>query len=458
MQKRVGIAGFGIVGKSVLRFFLNQSNAISNTILSVWDWRELNPEEQALFDQAGAYFVSGDLEQLFSDNDMVIPSPGIDLRPYTKFHEKIVCELDLFSENFLKKTVAITGTLGKTTITHMLNDVLPGRTAIAGNVGHPMLDLIAKQDALDVAILELSSFQTDHSKIFAPDVAILTNFYPNHLDRHLTVEAYFDAKWRLFANQTDGQKALFSSGLFFSEQRELFQDNLSCYRGDYSVVCNDPVPESLLQNRFLQDKTIYFFDQWACGVCCKAQVINAQLVNKIELCDLSRHIKNGFAQNWLFVVGALDLLGAGFPRGLGVCGVVNHRLELFTTINGIDFYNDSKATVLQATEAAVSRLVANGRSMIVIVGGLGKGVDRTGLVRFLEQESLVKKVFYLGAGCQEFGCYESYTSLDDLVRAIMQTALPGDQVLFSPSGASFDLFKSFEDRGNLFKDAVEKWG
>lgn len=444
-MKNIGIVGFGIVGKSILKFLSNNEYQFS-----VWDNRSINDDERALVPDV--HFFSKDdisLDDFFKQNDKICVSPGIDIRPYLKYSEKLLAELDLFASACRKKTIAITGTLGKTTITTLIHELLPYKNLCGGNIGYAMLDLIPVQDAVEWLVLEISSFQLAQNKIFAPDIAIWTNFYSNHLDWHGTLKHYFDSKWLLFDKQKSGQYGLFSVSLFDGIAGPWFEEKLKNYCGE-AVFISDSIPtSSTLSKKLLQNKKIFFVDG---GFCYCARVINEKIVGSELLLDLRK--SSGFLGNLVFIQAVHNILGAEVNLINQKNSVIDHRCELFATIKGIDFINDSKSTVMEATIAAVKKLSQSGRPIILILGGLGKGVDRTPLCSFISGEKSIKKVFCLGDKAPEFNCYEKHSSLSDLLRATMQIAADGDQVLFSPSGTSFDMFKNFEERGDLFKRTV----
>ena len=151
------------------------------------------------------------IEPFLAAHDQILVSAGIDLRPYEKFAHKFIGELDLFAQEWRKPFIAITGTVGKTTVTHILGTVLQhlGKKAvIGGNIGVGLCDLLETAQDAELAVVEVSSFQLELSKSFAADLAIWTNFSPNHLDRHGTLEAYRDAKNKIITMQRAGQKAL----------------------------------------------------------------------------------------------------------------------------------------------------------------------------------------------------------------------------------------------------------
>ena len=176
--KKIGIWGSGLVGKSAIQFFkqekaiiqlLHQNNntAIDSEIQQI----QQTPENIQLF---------------FKYNDYILPSPGIPLHNYSAFNHKIITETDILQDRYRKPIIAITGTAGKTTVTHLLQKILNlyKPTVAAGNIGYPMLNLLTKDHGEELAVIELSSFQLQHAQHFAPDLAIITNFFQNNLDYH----------------------------------------------------------------------------------------------------------------------------------------------------------------------------------------------------------------------------------------------------------------------------------
>jgi len=316
-----------------------------------------------------------------------------------------------------------------------------------------MLDLVPQQSDIDWAVLELSSFQLEYNTNFAPDVAVWTNFYPNHLDRHRTEKNYFDAKWRLFAQQNNTQHGIFSLELFSSKYGDWLREKLRSYHGSITIFHDQPIDDNEKAKLLgIKAATIFFIKN---GFVVKGSIQQSKLVSTTQICSLASIPRTGFLKNWLAVVAVLAVLRKEVQTLTPSHHADNeHRMELFLQKHGVDFYNDSKATVMEATKAAVEKLACTQRPIIVVLGGLGKGVDRGALVVFLSKTPLVKKVLCLGVDDPTFSCYERYPSLHDLVRAIMQAATVGDQVLFSPSGSSFDLFKNYKERGTLFKQAL----
>ncbi len=433
---KIGILGFGIVGKSILNFFKNKANSIT-----IWDDRVLSKDELQYVFESNAT-VSQDITSFLEHSDSIVISPGIDFRRFEI--NKLVCELDIFAKYFSKPTVAITGTVGKTTVTRLLGKLLYG-SSVGGNIGDAMLDLLDKD--VSQAVLELSSFQLELSKFFAPDLAILTNFYSNHLDRHDDMQSYWDAKLKLFQYQTSSQHALLPVAL--ASKLPVLQSTISFLGGELD---NNEI--KLLLSKA---KNIFYIKNN--NFVHKSQMQESILYSIFDIPKIS------FMENWLFVIATLTLLGFSKDEiRLRIDKLAQefttgpHRFELFATINGVDFYNDSKATITEATIAALSQLNKNNRQVILILGGLNKGVDRSKYLPQILANKNLKEIVCFGKDCRDFkGSCTEYEDLDILVKAIMKIVKSGDQILFSPGGSSYDFFENFAKRGEYFKELIRKY-
>jgi UDP-N-acetylmuramoylalanine--D-glutamate ligase len=411
--KKVGIWGFGAVGKSVLSF----ASQFPCTI-SVCDKRELDEFEKALLKGHNARLIPDTLLQQFLEvNDIIIPSPGIALTAYHDFHEKFVHEVDLFALNLKKQTIAITGSVGKTTtvklLTHILNK-LGIKTLAAGNVGLPLLDAVAQQDQYDMFVLELSSFQLQYQQLFAPDIAVLTNFYPNHLDHHLDTQEYLEAKGHLFLHQKPEQIAIIPLS---------FMD--------------------LFWNFTVGQKTSWI------GTDSNANITN-------ELSDITCH------ENWQLIIEVLEHLNLPTHNLKELSkdfAPLADRIELVATVNGVTFYNDSKSTLSISTVKAVERF----NKPILFLGGLSKGVDRSILVK--ELAGKVKQILCFGKEAEQLHAFckneniksSAHKTLEFAFKYCKDSAESNDVVLFSPAGSSYDLFKNYVERGKLFKELVNNY-
>lgn len=433
---KIGMWGFGIVGKSVVRCF--QRRSIS---LDVFDQRPLSPEEDMLLHDAHATRAH-DLVSFLEQNDYIIVSPGIDTREYAHYNHKFLAELDLFYLLFDKPIIALTGTIGKTTSVHLITHLLAKkglRIGLGGNVGRGMCDLV--DEDIDYAVLEVSSFQLEKTKMFAPDVAVWTNLYPNHLDRHGTMHEYFMAKYQIMRYQ---------------QQR------------DYAIVHYDLQERVYAQHP--ASRIIFFTD----GAVASPQLRDGDKLYYIEdgfLClyeqgDASRILsidnfpRDNFLMNYVVAYCVATVLDQKISADdfAAPCMLPAHRMEHFLTHNNISFYNDSKATVPQATLAAIKRLEVP--SIVLILGGTSKGVDRSIMFDALPQR--VRLIIVFGKEREELARHAQrvgiavvvYETHHDMIAHVWSYLAPYDTVLFSPSGASYDLFKNYEERGDWFKQSI----
>ena len=448
-KKKIGIWGFGRVGKSVAQMLHAQGH-----IVSIMTKDALSEDEKALAHKYVFHVYSeSDKEEFFNHNDYFVPSPGVDIRgDYQTQREKWLTELDLFYAQFKKPIIAVTGTVGKTTITTLLNHILKEygiRICTGGNIGIPMCDLIPQQDIIQYALLEVSSFQLEYCMHYAPHIAIWTNLAPNHLDRHGTYDAYFDAKYTLLAHQTATDKALVPLTLAQKIKSKSVKTTLHYFS---STV---PTQEEL--DSIHHDELLFFIDDNQIKKRLGSTIIT--LINLNALPDIT------FVENWLILCSTLDIMGlnlCALPNHINAIALPEHRMEkIVAASRDIIFYNDSKSTTTTSTRAALAKLT--GKSIILFVGGLSKGVDRADFIKELKDQ--VKKVYCFGAEADTLNGYcalygiasQSFSTLDDAFYACIQNTTAHDCILFSPAGSSYDLFKDYEERGNYFKTLVRNF-
>lgn len=443
MRKKVGIWGFGIVGKAAAALLSRQ-----NVPLTIMEKRVLNEWENDLIAQYGATFMYQDsVDQFFDQNDFVLMSPGIDPRPFQiRYKHKFITELDLLSSSFNQPIVAITGTVGKTSVTHFISTLLKRtlRVATAGNIGVGMLELINKQDEYDCAVLELSSFQLEYSTQFQPQLAIITNLYPNHLDRHGTFENYLAAKLHIISAQKREQRGLLPLELLMYEPVSALVEQQKDRFAFFSA--QKPSEHFEYELFWIENNTIMTQKN---GI--------QQLVT-----SLNSFPQRSYPENWLIVAAALHILDQPFDFDATVnfdSEILNHRLEKINTLQGITFYNDSKSTVPEATLAAVHSF--GNQPIVLILGGLSKGVDRAALL-IAHLPKTIAHVICFGAEKEQLvtACSQNaipaskYETLDDSFSAARTFANKKTPILFSPSGSSYDLFKNYQERGNAFKKLI----
>jgi UDP-N-acetylmuramoylalanine--D-glutamate ligase len=430
--KRVGIWGFGKTGQSILAFVAPHAEKVT-----VFESAPLSESQLMLLKKYDALLVpEGYLNQFFEINDIIIPSPGVDVRAYKEWSDptslslnfqghlpihgsRWVSELDIFASNVSTKTIAITGSVGKTSTVTLLTELLNrcGIPAIAGgNIGTPMLDLIQAQEKYQFLVLELSSFQLELSHSFAPSIAAITNLFPNHLDRHGDLADYARAKGQLLMHQQENEWAIIPF-----EYLEAF------------------IPYTAHQ------KVLWLADD------AYLEAITSALT------DIT------FAQNWQLIFAILEHCGIEPEIALAHCNALTipeHRFEKIRSHNGITFYNDSKATIAESMLESVARL--KNQPIILFLGGLDKGVDRSPSIAQLPKNVVHvlcfgKEADAIHALCSKNQLQSSaHSTLNCAWEACKKIATTGDTVLFSPAGASYDLFKNYEERGAAFKKLVRE--
>jgi UDP-N-acetylmuramoylalanine--D-glutamate ligase len=445
-DKRVLVVGLGKSGVASALFL--KAHGARVTVSDTKTGDELHNEIPALLDHGIAVETGGHGERTFRGQDLIVVSPGVPLDAPALVQarvagETVIGEIELAAQFLPGPLVAITGSNGKTTTTTIVGEIMNAAgfpTLVGGNIGTPAISLVEQAKPETVMVLEVSSFQLETIQTFRPKVAVVLNVTPDHLDRHRTFEAYFEAKKRIFENQDDGDFAVLNADdphcvamaahttakvFWFSRQKEV------------------------QQGAWLHDGNILFRDG--------AEQKEIMLASEISLKGAHN------LENVLAAVCACSLMGCApekIRQAVREFRAVEHRLEFVAAIGGVDYYNDSKATNLDATIKALESFPAN---IHLILGGKDKGSDYSVLNDLLRQR--VKRVYTIGAAAakiesQIFSAKDEgpevvpAETLDNAVRKAHAMALPGDVVLLAPACASFDQFKNYEHRGQAFKEIV----
>ncbi len=457
MTKKIGIWGLGIVGKSAIRYFHKKGYQ-----LELLDQRAPSHEEQAFLTQNNTpWFGNEQLTAFLERNDFVLPSCGIDLRPHSAFAHKWLAELDLFDQECTKPIIAITGSVGKTTVTHLLSHLLRAqgkKVFTGGNIGIGLLESIDDANACDYVVIEVSSFQLERCKTFSPDFAICTNIFANHLDRHGSFDEYVNAKMKILSpfvvsanevsesNHKSTQLILFPLSLFnqipeairITQKLNLFATH---------------IPSSQEISLLSDLHTLYYLHN--------SKLIMNYRTSNSEIFDFKELPFVSYSQNVAVLASAMHILGyplTNFVEILNKQELPEHRLEKIATIKEIDFYNDSKATIPASTLAAIEKI--KDRPIVLFLGGVSKGVDRADFVKQIGNS--VRFIYCFGKEAEQLKSFcdthhipaQAFATLDDAFAALPAVITTHDQVLFSPAGASFDLFSNYAERGNYFKKLV----
>lgn len=385
-------------------------------------------------------------EEIILHADLVVKSPGIsDKAPIVeKLKDKdirIISEIEFAGKHTSANTICITGSNGKTTTTLLIYHILKNaglNVGLAGNIGKSFARQVA-EDNFSVYVIELSSFQLDDMYDFKADVAILMNITPDHLDRYdYNMQNYVDSKFRIIQNQI---------------------------KSDYFVYCaDDKIIHGELAKRQINAHALPFTlgDPFDNG----AGVIENQMIIKINkkqfsmsILDLSlqgkQNIYNSMASGIASMV--FNIRNEQLRESLSDFVGVEHRLEHFLKVHGIEFINDSKATNVNSTWYALESI---NKPIVWIAGGIDKGNDYSMLFELVKEK--VKAIICLGKDNSKlhlaFGDkiknMIDVSSMDEAVKAAYYIARNDDVVLLSPACASFDLFENYEDRGAQFKREV----
>ncbi|GBF11980.1 UDP-N-acetylmuramoyl-L-alanine--D-glutamate ligase [Tepidibacillus infernus] len=385
---------------------------------------------------------------LTEETDLLVKNPGI---PYTiplveqaiLLKIPIVTEVEIAYQLSKSPMIGITGSNGKTTTTTLIGEILKQakrQPIVAGNIGTVLSEQALHATSDQVLVSELSSFQLKGTISFRPNIAVLLNLYPAHLDYHQTIDDYIASKAKLFQNQTEQDYAVINA------ECEKCMELLPSIKSQvYLISTKNPVS----QGAYLQDDKIYWQD-------------DDNLVEVIDVKDV--FIKGHNLENALAAITASRLYGADWDSIREVLRQfkgVEHRLEFVTTtLKKVSYFNDSKATNPQAT---ISALKSFDQKVILIAGGLDRGIDFYELIEPFKQS--VKALISFGQTAEKLkrvaelaGIQMIYT-VDNVTNAVKladSLSVAGDTVLLSPACASWDMFTSFEERGRIFKDAVHR--
>jgi UDP-N-acetylmuramoylalanine--D-glutamate ligase len=444
--KRVLVVGLGKSGVASALFMKAHGAKVSVSDTKSGD--ELRNEIPVLLDHGITVETGGHGDRTFRGQDLIVVSPGVpvDAPPLVQARslgENVIGEIELAAQFLTGPIVAITGSNGKTTTTTLVGEIMTAAgfpALVGGNIGTPAISLAERANPETVIVLEVSSFQLETVQTFRPKVAVVLNVTPDHLDRHRTLEVYVNAKARIFENQQGSDFAVLNA------------DDPTCVamaaRTRAKVFWFSRQKE-VEQGAWVRDGNIVFRDQRGQREVLEVSEIPLKGAHNLE--------------NVLAAVCAGALMGCApekIQHAVHNFKAVEHRLELVATIRGVDYYNDSKATNVDATIKALESFPAN---IHLILGGKDKGSDYTVLNDLLRKR--VKRVYTIGAAAAKIESQIVSSknggpelvhaeTLENAIRKANAAAQPGDIVLLAPACASFDQFKSYEHRGKVFKEIV----
>ena len=435
------VLGLGVSGRAAVRYF--QACGAEVVVSDSRSEREFLAREETFLQETGVVWeAGGHTPAFFSGIEMAFVSPGVplDLPLLGQLRGRgveIVGELAVAAPAISDPVVAVTGTNGKTTVTTLIGQLLQSggrKVFVGGNIGTPLLHYLLAGGQADDVVLEVSSFQLDTAGAFRPDIALLLNITPDHIDRHGSLDGYCRAKMKVFANQRAGDIAI--------------------------VNGDDALCRSLLPG--IGSRVLLFGHTPDCDARIEGEKIVLRWTGE-EIYDLS----GSRMANAIGLVNAAAAILAARSAGRGrqeiLDGILafkplHHRMELVAEIDGVAYYDDSKATNTGAVLAALGQVAVR---VVLIAGGRDKG-DDYGLLR-QSVGARARRVVLIGEAAPLIEAalagavpIEHAATMEEAVRRAHATALPGDAVLLSPACASFDMFTSYAHRGEVFAAAVAK--
>jgi UDP-N-acetylmuramoylalanine--D-glutamate ligase len=444
--KRVLVVGLGKSGVASALFL--KAHGAHVTVSDTKSGDELRNEIPVLLDHGITVETGGHGDRTFRGQDLIVVSPGVpvDAPPLVQARalgEAVIGEIELAAQFLPGPIVAITGSNGKTTTTTLTGEIMTAAgfpALVGGNIGTPAISLAERAKPETVIVLEISSFQLETIQSFRPKVAVVLNVTPDHLDRHRTFEAYVNAKARIFENQQGSDFAVLNA------------DDPTCVamgsRTRAQVFWFSRQKE-VQQGAWVRDGNIMFRDGRGEPKTSQREIMQ---VSEIPLKGV-HNLENVLAAVCVGVL--MECAPEKIRQAVRDFKAVEHRLEFVATIRGVDYYNDSKATNVDATIKALESFPAN---IHLILGGKDKGSDYTVLNDLLRQR--VKRVYTIGAAAAKIESQIKNAevvhaeTLENALRKASAAAQSGDVVLLAPACASFDQFKNYEHRGQVFKEIV----
>jgi len=432
--KRVLVVGLGESGRAAARFFVSRGATVSATDSRV------DLETTELEDLGVELHLGGHQDSLFSNQDLIVPSPGVpwdlpQLEAARRHGVEVAGELEIAAGKLRGKVIGVTGTNGKTTTTSWIGHILAAagvNVRVAGNIGTPVLSIVDESTHDQWTVLELSSFQLEAMQSFRCHIAAVLNITPDHLDRHGDLAAYSAAKAQILVAQQPGDTAVLNA--------------------------DEPNTKALVAR--VHGNTMFFNrHKQTTG----AWVEEDQIVLEgRRICTTQLPLPGSHnLENALAAACTASLAGVSdqdIAAGIASFQGVEHRLEFVRNLRGVGYYNDSKATNVDASIKAIESF---DQGLWLILGGRDKGGDFTPLSDAIRDRT--REVLLIGEAASKIRsqlngavALQGLETLSAAIEYAHSRATEGDTVLLAPACASFDQYRNYEERGNMFKRIVEK--
>lgn len=396
-----------------------------------------------LTSQGGIFVKGDDVENILSDVDVVVISPGVPINHSVAVRAKqlgirIIGELEFGYLTLQPTTVAVTGTNGKTTTVKLIENIL-SKTQMSfqtvGNVGTPLTSVVDQVSKNDVLVCEVSSFQLESISSFCPHISCVLNIAPDHLERHYSMENYIFLKKRIMQNQKSSEYAVLNYD----------DETVKTFASDCNANIVWVSSKQVVEGAYKSGESLYYFNE---------KIID---VNELPVAGVHNEY------NTLFAIAVCKLLGVSDEEiysGIKSFHGVPNRIELIAEKGGIKYYNDSKATNTASTVSALDTMTA---PTVLILGGSEKGESYDALFEKVKESYVIHTVltgdarFNLLKSAEKIGINEITVvkGFEDAVKVAKKLCVEGGNVLLSPACASFDNFRNYEERGDEFKRIVD---
>lgn len=432
-NKKICILGFGKEGHATYNYIRKYELLLPITIMD-------NKYKDIVLDDPYVTIKDVDYEEM-KDFDMIFKTPGISLNgiDISSFKDKITSELEYFLENTKARTIGITGTKGKSTTSSLMYKVVSDagiKSYLVGNIGNPILDILDETDENTIVVLELSAHQLEYVKA-SVNIGMVLNLYEEHLDHFKTLEHYYDSKMNMALFQKKSDHFIFNAdndALWNYTEKNKYKGHL------YEVS------ENTNDSYGYMDKNYIYID--------KKQVFDVNtelnLKGKHNLIDV------------MFVLAASNILGLDYSKvieSIKSFMPLEHRLELVGKYNEVIYYNDSISTI---PETCISAIEALKDVNTLILGGMDRGIDYNKLIMFLRMSNIENVICIPDTGIKIMeeikDVKKTYlvSGVEEAVTVANRVTKKNMICLLSPAASSYNLYKNFEERGRLFKEAVRK--
>lgn len=444
-RKKVSVIGLGITGFYTALFLASKGAEVFINDIARED--KLNKEYVNKLKSLNVRLKTGRYDEKgILESDIIVISPGVPrnlkiLRKARQLSIPIMGEMELAYRMIKKPIIAITGTNGKSTVTSLIGHILQHagiKAFVGGNIGRPLISyLTQKNDDVDVIVLEVSSYQLDSIEKFSPFISIILNIAPDHLDRYDSFEDYFNSKLNIFKNQEKGSYIILND-----DDRRLSSVKIP---SGPSVLFYG-VEKTKHRVAFVEGNRIkIYFNEQELGFSLRG----VKLLGLHNITNLMPAIMSSLILNV-----SKEIIQEAIKKFRGL----RHRLEPVLEKDGILFINDSKATNVDSTIKAIESIK---RPIILIAGGKSKGLDYSPLIE--SAKGKVKHAVLIGEIApvllKQFSNLIPSEMVQDMYEAVLkayQRASKGDAVLLSPACSSFDMFRDYSHRGEIFKDAIRR--